>query len=106
MKTFKFDDHVFEYDDDIVFTVEDALKLIEAETTLQETRIKRDQAKYQTITSASDVICKTVSRAVVEITDVIKKANNFNEVSPDLDPVKGVEHIDFYENQDQETKKQ
>lgn len=90
MKTFRFDTHIFEYDDNVVFTVDDALKLLEAEANLQEKRVKRDKIKSQNLNS----ICNTVKKAVSEITDTI---DNWDR---SYDPVSGVEHIDFYENQD------
>ena len=91
MKTFRFNDFVFEYEDDFNLTIESATRLIES------------RMKSQAITENTAKICEAVTKSIESIGDNIAKANSWRCYD---DPVSGVEHIDFYENQDQnETKK-
>lgn len=88
MKTFRFNEYIFEYEDDFNFTPELLLNLVE----------KRDRTNVKNTAE----ICKAVVDSINSIGDNIAKSHSWKCYN---DPVSGVEHIDFYENQDQVTKK-
>ena len=83
MKKFKFNDYVFEYEDDFEFTPDLLLKLVE----------RRDQTNVK----HTEKICRAVVDSINCIGDNIAKAHSWKCCE---DPVEGYEHLDFSQNQD------